>query len=140
MTETGTAAPERAHVHNRLLWFALAMAMVLATAIFEDFGLFTYFLASIFSIIALVFAAAMNWKLHTRPWLWVALSSFALLHIPLILFIGKYAPIKGHIDGRGVVAIALADAASMTGVIRFPSFLKEFIDGFRDPKAERMAR
>jgi hypothetical protein len=136
MTDFLASARTRWKAHKRLWWFVLAMTVIITTAIVEHFGVFAYFLASVFSVTALYFAASMNWSLHTRPWLWLALSVFAVLHVPLIILIGKYVPMKGHIDGHGVVGIALADAAIMTGIIRFPDFLKESIKYFKEPNAE----
>jgi hypothetical protein len=137
VTEVETAQTDRWTAHKRLLCFLVASVVILGTAVSEGYGVFAYFLASVFSVTALFFAAAFNWKLHKKPLLWVTLTSFAILHIPLVILIGKYVPMKDHIDARGVLGIALADAAIMTGVIRFPDFMKEFIDGFKDPNADR---
>ena len=110
-------------------WAVLIIAVGGITEIIaERFGMFAFFMGTVFAIIALYFAASINWRLHTEPWFWVCLCSFVLLHVPLVFLIGKYVPMKGHIDGRGVVGIALADAAIMTAVIRFPDWITSSLE------------
>jgi hypothetical protein len=109
-------------------------------AVFTSFGLEAYDWPTLFSVIAIGFAFYMNWKLHHKLWFWISILCWSFLHF---LFVGWFAASFGHLGhvyGRGVLGVAIADAAIITGIIRFPSWfvssMKWFWSDNTDTKTE----
>jgi hypothetical protein len=74
----------------RLPWWGVLCVIagtVLLGLFFLKFGRLDLARPSLMTTAVIALAIVMRWKLRKHAWFWVAIATFAALHVPLILFI-----------------------------------------------------
>lgn len=74
----------------RLPWWGVLCVIagtILIGLLFIEFGRFDLARPSLLSAAAIFLTIIMRWKLKRHVWFWLAIIGFAVLHVPLILFV-----------------------------------------------------
>jgi hypothetical protein len=118
----------------RLPWWGilcLAIGSFLMSWLFDHFGKLTITLPTLNSILILVFAIALKWKLRRRAWFWMIMAVIAALHVPLILFVpwgDRWIP---------ALVIGAIDSVDLCAILWILSVVGKFVEGPKTLKDER---
>jgi hypothetical protein len=118
----------------RLPWWGVLCVMVgtlILVLPFVYFGRFDLARPTVYSVAMVAIAIAMRWKLRRHVWFWGTITIFAVLHVPLILFVPwttKWVP------ALVIIPIGVADLYVMLWVL---SVVGKFMEGPETSEGER---
>jgi hypothetical protein len=114
-------------------WWGLLlviMGTIPLVFLFDYFGRSTLALPTLDSVVIIIFAIAMRWKLRRQAWFWITMTIIVTLHVLLILLVpwtSKWVP------AFVVIAIGTLDLLAMLEVL---SVVGKLVEGRRPPKDE----
>ena len=129
------STPSRSRSPLKASWWITIFAVeIVMCVLFWYFGIFEYALPVLYTCCAVGLSIAMNWVFHSKAWFWIALSIFAVVHIPLVIWLTRSIPSRSNIEGRGLAGFALADAAIFTAAIRMPGWIRDVYAPYTGPE------
>jgi cell division protein FtsW (lipid II flippase) len=102
----------------RLPWWGLicvTIASIFVAWVFDHLGRFDLTRPAVFSILVIVFAIAVKWRLRKRVWFWAAMVAIVISHIVFILYVPwttRWIPVLV------IMPICIVDLALIITVIR----------------------
>jgi hypothetical protein len=101
----------------RLPWWGLLFIIISAVPLgflFDYFGRSTLALPTLDSVVIIIFAIAMRWKLRRHAWFWITMTLIMALHALLILFVpwtSKWVP------AVVIIPIGMLDLFAMLAIV-----------------------
>jgi hypothetical protein len=118
----------------RLPWWGLLLIIIGVIPLgflFDYFRRSTLALPTLDSVVIIIFAFAMRWKLRRHAWFWMTMTGIVALHVLLIVSIpwtSKWVP------AIVIIPIGMLDLFAMLAIL---SVVGKFVGGRQTLKAER---